>query len=112
MLCLFLKKNGFPVTLLHLDKRRNTIRQKNGAGIKQVHCLSKEEIIQEASAYFGVKDHVLAYKDGSEVPDNFNLILHMKDNNIIYRSRVKACHRLYLINSCDKKGIEINAVYL
>ena len=39
-------------------------------------------------------------------------ILHLKDNNIVYPSRVKGCHCLYLINSCVKKGIEINAVYL
>ena len=84
-------------------------------GIKQVHCFCKDDIIQEASAQFGTSDHVLAYQDGSEVPDNFHLITHMKDNNIVSPSRARTCHRLYLINSCDKKGMLyklMNAVYL
>lgn len=35
--CLFLfrKRNGFPITLLHCDKKTSTIRQKSGAGIRQ-----------------------------------------------------------------------------
>lgn len=83
------------------------IRQRSGVGIKQVHCFCKDDIIQEASVLFetSLSDNVLAYQDGSEVPDNFHLITHMKDNNIVYPSRAKACHRLYLINSFEKKGI-------
>lgn len=83
------------------------IRQRSGVGIKQVHCFCKDDIIQEASALFetSLSDNVLAYQDGSEVPDNFHLITHMKDNNIVYPSRAKACQRLYLINSFEKKGI-------
>ena len=59
--------------------------------------MKKDDIIEEASALFGVRKQVLAFKDGREVPDDFNLITHMKEKKIVFSSRARACERLYLV---------------
>ena len=51
----FIKDNGFPVTLLRCDKKSKTYRQKNGAKIKAAHSVTKDDIIEEASAIVGVR---------------------------------------------------------
>ena len=66
----FIKNNGFPVTFLHWDRKSKTCNQTHGAGIKAVHYVKKDDIIEEASALFGVRQQVLAFKDGREVPDH------------------------------------------
>ena len=107
LFCFFRKRNGFPITLLHCDKKTNTIRQKNGASIRQIHSLTKDDILQEASAYFGTNEqHILAYKDGPKVPNDFSLLVHLKGNKIFFPSRATAGQCIYLINSRDIKGME------
>ena len=49
----FIKNNGFPATLLHWDKKSTTYSQKHRAGIKAVHSVTKDDIIEEASAFLG-----------------------------------------------------------
>ena len=45
------------------------------------HHVNKEESPKNLEES-GIQDHVLAYKDGTEVPHDFNLVSRMKRNNI------------------------------
>lgn len=47
-----------------------------------MYSITKEDILQEASASFRLQDQVLAFKDGSEVPEDFNLLQHMKQTTL------------------------------
>ena len=49
----FMNNNGFPATLLHWDKQSTTYCQKHGVGIKAVHSVTKDDIIEEAFAFLG-----------------------------------------------------------
>ena len=51
----FIKNNGFPVTLLRWNRKSKTYCQKNGAGRKVTHSVTKDDIIEEASAIVGVR---------------------------------------------------------
>ena len=55
MFSFFIKDKGFPVTLLRCDRKSKTYRQKNGARIKAAHSVTKDDIIEEASAIVGVR---------------------------------------------------------
>ena len=66
---------------------------------------TKENMIAEASAHFKLRDQILVFQDGKEVPENFNISSYTQTKMIKYPSRAKAGKRLYLLHASEKKGI-------
>ncbi|CAH3179939.1 unnamed protein product [Porites lobata] len=99
----YIQSKGFPVSLLHWDKKGKRYRLKSGSGTCMVTGDTKENMIAEASAHFKLRDQILVFQDGKEVPENFNISSYTQTKMIKYPSRAKAGERLYLLHASEKK---------
>ena len=54
---------------------------------------TKENMIAEASAHFKLRDQILVFQDGKEVPENFNISSYTQTKMIKDPSRAKAGER-------------------
>ena len=81
------------------------VQDKSGSGTWMVTGDTKENMIAEASAHFKLRDQILVFQDGKEVPENFNISSYTQTKMIKYPSRAKAGERLYLLHASEKKGI-------
>ena len=64
-----------------MDHKPNVYRKTKGAKLMLTHHVTKEESPKNLPDSLN-PNHVLAYKDGTEVPHDFNLVSRMKRNNI------------------------------
>ena len=68
----------------------------------------KDVIVAEASAHFNLQKQILVFQDGTEAPEDFNLLTYTRNKGIKYLYKAKVSERLYLLHISERKGIGSN----
>ena len=74
------------VNVLHWDQKGRRYRLKSGSGTYLVNGETKDHIVAEASAHFKLEVQTLVFQDGTEVPDDFDLLTYTRLTKLILSS--------------------------